>query len=244
MNPWALVNLRPLKVVAADGRAINISRAFTREQIALMRELLDQWENEAVGEAALRLARQRFIALFGILTGVRLAEMASLRLGAFSRRGDQYWLTVLGKGLRQRDVPLPDSAMDELARYLTGRGLLALPQHCPPETPMVAAIPRDWQEIDPMQCLSTSRLGRIVKGLFQCVGDCQEGKDKARFQKASTHWMRHTYGSRLLSSGATVKIVQENMGHADIKTTSDYLHDDEDERWEAVQRMDRSVENR
>jgi site-specific recombinase XerD len=240
-NPWALVNLRPLKVVPSDGRSIDISRAFSRDQIVLMYELLERWENEAVGDSVLRLARQRLIALFGILTGVRLEEMASLRLGAFSRRvtqhGDQYWLSVLGKGQRQREIPLPESAMDELARYLVGRGLPALPQHCLPETPMVAAIPRCWQEVDPMQCLSTSRLGRIVKRLFQRVADCLDGNDKARFQQASTHWMRHTYGSRLVASGASVTVAQKNMGHADAKTTSLYLHEGYDERWQAVQEL-------
>jgi site-specific recombinase XerD len=212
-----------------------------------MYELLERWESEAVGDGTLRLARQRFIALFGILTGVRLEEMASLRLGAFSRRvtqhGDQYWLSVLGKGQRQREIPLPDSAMDELARYLVERGLPALPQHCPPETPMVAANPRRWQGADPTQCLSTSRIGRIVKSLFQRVADCLDGNDKARFQQASTHWMRHTYGSRLVASGASVTVAQKNMGHADAKTTSVYLHEGYDERWQAVQNLDISVRN-
>ncbi|MDR2709819.1 MAG: tyrosine-type recombinase/integrase [Burkholderiales bacterium] len=237
MNPWALVNLRPLRVVAADGRTIDTSRAFSVEQLAMMRELLDRWEILAAGDEVLRLARQRFIVLFGMFTGVRLAELAALRFGDLSRRGDQYWLAVLGKGRLRRDVPLPVTAVEELSRYLDIRGMPAFPENCPPDNPLIAAIPRSWQEVDPMQCLSTSRLARIVKEMFQRVGDSLNGNDRIRFKQASTHWMRHTYGSRLAEAGASVSIIQKNLGHANLQTTTVYLHNEDSERWGWVQKL-------
>lgn len=241
MNPWVLVNLRPLSVVSADGRKIDTGRAFSHDQLVMMRELLDRWENDAAGDEVLRLARQRFIVLFGVLTGVRLAELAALRLGMFSRRGDQYWLSVLGKGQRRRDVPLPASAIDELSRYLDSRKLPVLSENCPPEYPLIAAVPRKWQEIDPMKCMSTSRVGRIVKELFQRVGDSLSGNDQVRFRQASAHWMRHTYGSSLASVGVPLTIIKDNLGHADLKTTAVYLHDERDRRWSAVQDLNTGV---
>ncbi|MCL2872810.1 MAG: site-specific integrase [Betaproteobacteria bacterium] len=237
MNPWPLVNLRPLKTSSVDGQTIDTSRAFSDDQIDLMRELLDRWEIEAVGDVVPRLARQRFVALFGIYTGVRLAELASLRLGAISRKGDQYWLSVLGKGRRRRDVPLPASAMGELQRYLDCRELPPWTENGSPETPLIAAIPRSWQEIDTMQCLSTSRIARIIKVLFQRIGDCLVGNDQTRFRQASTHWLRHTYGSRLIAAGTPVSIVRQNLGHASLNTTTGYLHSEDTERWKSVQKL-------
>lgn len=238
-NPWAPVNLRPLTVVAADGCPIDVSRAFSTDQISKVVVLLNKWERETgdLGKSR-RLARQRFIVLFGILTGVRLAEYASLRLGDLRRRDGKTWLSVLGKGQRRRDVPVPATAVDELARYLISRGLSPAPADSLPETPLIAAIPRDWQVVDPMQCMSTSRIGRVVKELFQRVADSLDGDDRKQFSAASAHWMRHTYGSRLVKSGADVTVVQKNLGHASLRTTSVYLHDSDDERWMAVQSLE------
>ena len=55
----------------------------------------------------------------------------------------------------------------------------------------------------------------------------------AHLELASTHWMRHTAGSHL-SEKADIKVVRDNLGHANISTTSVYLHSEDDARHDAT----------
>ena len=57
-------------------------------------------------------------------------------------------------------------------------------------------------------------------------------------EQASTHWMRHTAGSHL-SEKADLKVVRDNLGHANISTTSIYLHSEEDARHDATNAVHR-----
>ena len=60
----------------------------------------------------------------------------------------------------------------------------------------------------------------------------------AHIEQASTHWMRHTAGSHL-SGKADLKMVRDNLGHANISTTSIYLHSEEDARHDATSAVHR-----
>ncbi|WP_068836068.1 tyrosine-type recombinase/integrase [Polaromonas jejuensis] len=55
----------------------------------------------------------------------------------------------------------------------------------------------------------------------------------AHLEQASTHWMRRTAGSHL-SEKADLKVVRDNLGHANISTTSIYLHSEDDARHDAT----------
>jgi len=55
----------------------------------------------------------------------------------------------------------------------------------------------------------------------------------AHLEQASTHWMRHTVGSHL-SEKTDLKVVRDNLGHANISTTSIYLHSEDDARHDAT----------
>ncbi len=55
----------------------------------------------------------------------------------------------------------------------------------------------------------------------------------AHIEQASTHWLRHTAGSHL-SDAADLKVVRDNLGHANISTTSIYIHSEDDARHDAT----------
>ena len=56
--------------------------------------------------------------------------------------------------------------------------------------------------------------------------------------RATWHSLRHTYGSRLGDTGATVVVIKENMGHKNLETTQRYLKTSKDSRRAAVERLD------
>ena len=62
-----------------------------------------------------------------------------------------------------------------------------------------------------------------------------------RLLKASTHWLRHTHGSHAVANGVPLAIVRDNLGHANIATTSIYVHTDRDERYKAMVNMGTAV---
>lgn len=55
----------------------------------------------------------------------------------------------------------------------------------------------------------------------------------AHFEQASTHWMRHTAGTHL-SNEVDLKVVRDNLGHANIATTNTYVHSEDDARHDAT----------
>jgi site-specific recombinase XerD len=155
-------------------------------------------------------------------------------MGRFFRRGDEsgqdrWWLEVLGKGERERLVPATAEMMTELGTYRRTRGLPALPS--PGEaTPLVLPIGQSFRP------LTRAALHRIVKDVFSGAAEAlrARGEDQAhradRLGQASAHWLRHSAGSHMADQQLDLRLVRDNLGHASLTTTSQYLHVDDDRR--------------
>lgn len=87
--------------------------------------------------------------------------------------------------------------------------------------------------------MARSAIHEIVKGVFResAARLRRRGPEfeaaAAHLEQASTHWMRHTAGSHL-SGKADLKVIRDNLGHANISTTSIYLHSEDDARHDAT----------
>ena len=134
-------------------------------------------------------------------TGVRVSELVSLRLVDLDM--ERGVLKVLGKGKKERVVPLGEEAIGWLRRYLEVRGeldkkgsaYLFLSNRGGPMTRQ-----RFWQIIKEY----ARRVG-ITKGI-------------------SPHTLRHSFATHILERGADLRSVQELLGHADLSTTQIYTH--------------------
>ena len=87
---------------------------------------------------------------------------------------------------------------------------------------------------------SMSGLAKGIKVLLAQVAAELDPEDAKQLRKASTHWLRHTHGShalngRLGETGVPIQVVQNNLGHASIGTTSGYLTTERDMRLAAMQ---------
>jgi site-specific recombinase XerD len=177
-------------------------------------------------------------------TGLRLAELANARFGDItykSRNGGQYWLKVLGKGSKQREVPLPPELVEELKRYALERGVVwGVPDSPEPiigkfrKTEVAGDFDFDWVEMP----FTASGLHRVLKGFFNeaaaAMGLSAKDDDRANvvaLTQMTTHWLRHTHASHALGNGAALLSVKENLGHSSLSTTSLYLHGDKDQRY-------------
>ncbi len=140
-------------------------------------------------------------------TGVRAAEVASIRTGNLNL--DIGYIRCLGKGNKERIIPLCKTAAQALRQYLNI------------QRPELAGNFSD----DFVLLSRTGRpLGRIE--VWRLVK-----KYAARVQmpkNLTVHTLRHCFATHLLSGGADLRSVQEMLGHVDIATTQIYIHVDQD----------------
>lgn len=136
-------------------------------------------------------------------TGIRVSELVSLNLGDVNL--EQGYLRCIGKGSKERLVPVGSFAQDSLRSYL---------QHGRPR------LLRDPRE----QCLFVNHHGRRLtrQGFWKIV---KRYAELAKIDKSITpHTLRHSFATHLLENGADLRSVQEMLGHADISTTQIYTH--------------------
>lgn len=151
----------------------------------------------------------RLTALVELLyaTGLRISELVSLPATS-ARQGEEAGvLWLVGKGGRERMVPVGRPAASALASYMEVRGLWI-------DRPAVAKwlFPSRGKEGH----LTRRRVGQLLKELAVSAGI-----DPA---KVSPHVMRHAFATHLLSNGADLRALQTLLGHADIGTTQIYTH--------------------
>jgi len=185
----------------------------------------------------LHASRCRWLFSLLYIGGLRVSEICGTAMGGFfSRRSadgrERWWLEVTGKGEKTRLVPATGELMSEVIRYRTACELSPLPSEGD-ETPLVRPL------IGPNKPVARSAIHEIVKTVFResATRLRRQGPEfeaaAAHLEQASTHWMRHTAGSHL-SGKVDLKVVRDNLGHANISTTSIYLHSEDDARHDAT----------
>ncbi len=136
-------------------------------------------------------------------SGLRLSELQRLDLGQLDLLGDQ--VKVLGKGRKERIVPVGTRASLALRRYLRRRDEVMGFARADRQAVFVGRRGRR---------LSPVTVQRRMHRLYDTIG-----ADGMR-----THSMRHTFATHLLDAGADLRAVQELLGHASLATTQIYTH--------------------
>ncbi|MBI5428978.1 MAG: site-specific tyrosine recombinase XerD [Nitrosomonadales bacterium] len=136
-------------------------------------------------------------------TGLRVSELVTLRITQVSM--DMGVVRVMGKGSKERLVPLGEEALDWLRRYLAdGRGVLLGKQ-------MTDAL------------FVTARGEGMTRQMFWYLIK-KHAKNCGLDKPMSPHTLRHAFATHLLNHGADLRVVQMLLGHADISTTQIYTH--------------------
>lgn len=188
----------PTRIVASPRRARPLPKVLS---VADVDRLLSLAETEAeTAPDDERPLAQRLYVLLELLyaTGMRVSELVGLRRAAVLKA--QSFLTITGKGGRERLVPLNDRARDALAIYV---------KTLPPGKWLFPASGAEGH-------LSRQVFARALKGLAARAGI---GVDRV-----APHVLRHAFASHLLAGGADLRVVQTLLGHADIATTQIYTH--------------------
>ena len=147
------------------------------------------------------LPRDLAIVILLLGTGIRLSELVGLTLDRVNLDRDNRNIKVRGKGDKERIIPLTNEVSGFLEQYLRKR-------------PDVES-----------NHLFISRLGselhaRSVYGLVKKY----LGAAGIKKSRVAVHTLRHTFGASLLNSGANLVVIQELLGHKKLETTRRYLH--------------------
>ncbi len=145
----------------------------------------------------------RDLSMFELMysSGLRLSELAGLNLHSVDHRGGE--VRVLGKGSKERILPVGGKALEALARWLEVRKTIA------PEAENALYVSRRGDRLSTRSI--QSRLSRW-------------GVAKGADQRLHPHLLRHSFASHMLESSGDLRAVQELLGHADIATTQVYTH--------------------
>ncbi|MBA3588416.1 phage integrase family protein [Methylibium sp.] len=248
-NPWSAVG-----VPRTAGPKVNAGRSFS----------LAQWDfiEEQLKMLPATSANQRLTFGLHLLyaTGLRLSEVVAATVDdmqwveypadAHDDEPMQGWLLrVVGKGQKEREVPLPADVVGELARYLASRGLDADPEDIGNQGAFLLGKASDaaqrapglstGQAIDPRQGIAATTFYDQIKAFFADCASVLRGQGDAkgaeRFARASTHWMRHSHASHAIAGGMPIEIAQQNLGHASLATTTVYVTTEKRRRMRAVE---------
>lgn len=138
-------------------------------------------------------------------TGMRVSEVSDLTLEQVNL--EVGYLRCIGKGNKERVIPLGKTALDAVRRYL--RRL---------RPALARARSGSWMFLSRTgRKLDRTSLWRLVRKYAAAVGAPAN---------VSPHSLRHSFATHLLAGGADLRIVQELLGHASVSTTQIYLHVD------------------
>jgi integrase/recombinase XerD len=136
-------------------------------------------------------------------SGLRLAELRGLRLEQLHL--DASFINVIGKGNKERVVPVGRKAVAALHRYLdVGRPKLVTPR-------------------SPAAVFLTKR-GTPFASVTLWLRIKQRARRSGIERNLTPHMLRHSFATHLLEHGADLRVIQELLGHANISTTEVYTH--------------------
>lgn len=135
--------------------------------------------------------------------GLRVSEVADLTRSQLEAR--EGWIRVLGKGKKERWVPLNSTAQETLKNYFKERPIV--------EDRELVFVNHQLNRI------TARSIARILSRQLLRATQVMSGS-----LKASPHALRHSFATHLLSAGADLRSIQELLGHASLSTTQRYTH--------------------
>ncbi len=143
-------------------------------------------------------------AVFELLyaSGLRVSELVNLNLSSINFT--QGYIKCMGKGSKERLVPLGDEAKKAINDYLKGKNIV-INKSTPKDMPLFADKGHNR--------INRQEIYNIVKSL----GDYIE-------KHITPHTLRHSFATHMLENGADLRVVQELLGHSDVSTTQLYTH--------------------
>lgn len=192
------IDHNPTRLLESPKLGRHLPTVLTVEEIDRMIAAVDLGKPEGVRNRAI------VETIYGC--GLRVSEVVSLRLSQIF--ADEGYIIVVGKGDKQRLVPISGVALDCIDEYKREvRNAIATKPGC---DDILFLNRRGGQ-------LSRVMVFYVIKDLCELAGIRKN---------VSPHTLRHSFATHLLEGGANLRAIQQMLGHEDISTTEIYLHID------------------
>jgi integrase/recombinase XerD len=205
-----LIEVDPMALVESPRMARNLPVVLEIIEIDLLLSAIDLSKPEG------RRNKAMIETLYSC--GLRVTELVELRLS--NLHFDQGFVKVIGKGDKERLVPIGGKAIREISNYL------------PDRNSMLDRISKDSVDVvflnNRGKKLSRVMIFTIIKQLAELTG---------MSKNISPHTFRHSFASHLVEGGADLRAVQEMLGHESILTTEIYTHLDREYLRDAIMRF-------
>lgn len=193
----SIVSDDPMQLIDTPKKASTLPKAISPQAIEQLLEAPDTTTPLGV--------RDRTILELMYATGLRISELVNLKLSDMHLT--MGFIQTMGKGEKERIIPLGEIASQWLDHYLEGARVYLQDQSA--ETSEYVFLNSRGKS------LSRQGVWKKVKQLA-----LEAGID----QNVTPHTLRHSFATHLLENGADLRMVQELLGHADISTTQIYTH--------------------
>lgn len=193
-----LINADPTELLDFPKQARHLPDVLTVEEVDMIENAIDLSSPEG----------QRNKAIIEVLfsCGLRVSELCNLRMQDLYL--DEGFIRVMGKGSKQRLVPISHKAIKELALYFIERNQIDIkPEYS------------DYVFVSKRRCKGLSRIMvfHFIKELVEITGIKKT---------VSPHTFRHSFATSLLEGGANLRAIQAMLGHESVGTTEIYTHMD------------------
>ena len=195
----------PSELLETPKKELHLPEVLSLEEIDLLIAQIDMSKSESHRNRAI------IEILYG--SGLRVSELVNLRLSnMYIQEG---YMRIIGKGNKQRLVPLSPVAIQWFSYWLEDRNNLDIK----PEAIDIAFLNRRGKQ------LTRAMIFTIIKSLAREAGI---------HKTISPHTLRHSFATHLLQNGADLRIIQQLLGHESISTTEIYTHVDIHDLREAI----------
>lgn len=197
MKRESIMSDDPMQLIDTPKKASTLPKAISPQSIEKLLEAPDTTTPLGV--------RDRTILELMYATGLRISELVNLKLSDLHLT--MGFIQTMGKGEKERIVPLGEMASQWLDNYLNGA--------------RIYLSDKSGEESDYV-FLNSRGHGLSRQGVWKKVK--QLALEAGIDQNVTPHTLRHSFATHLLENGADLRMVQELLGHADISTTQIYTH--------------------
>lgn len=238
-DPGSLVkNVKPRKEAL-------ITRYLPQEAIDLTLDTIESRAPDTLSGLK-RKALDKFLFITYSTTGVRLNEIVTATMGSIETNGDgRWWLWVLGKGSKERRVPVEPEMLSAFHQYREAYGLLPY-THEADDMPLILA-PRlkTVKGVKTVVSMTDESVGESIKAMFAAAAEIASKNGDmgtaSKLKHATTHWLRHSMLTMHANNDVQLKTLQDTAGHADISTTARYVHKSDNDRHDELLRSRKRV---
>lgn len=204
-----IINTNPSSLLSGPKKPKSLPKTLTESDIASLIEACEVSKDTDSDKVKACSLRDKALIELIYAAGLRVSEVVSLDLTSCTRSAGHMQIRVLGKGSKERIIPIHSLAEQRLMHYLEkGRPVLQgnLFQESDSNALFLSVRGRR---------LTTDAIRKRMKELIRCCG---------LDDSLSPHSLRHSFATDLLNGGADLRSVQELLGHESLSTTQIYTH--------------------